>query len=91
MTTLWIPDTCQCQIIVDGSFAFVDFIQKCAIHNAAQDGTGFLNQVEAHNKTFTRRQSDPNNPTDEERQTHVDEKRAEQSRILGIGPPEKKP
>jgi len=91
MTVLWALDSCQCEIIIENDrFEVNDFVQKCAIHNTPQALIGFFNQVIAHNKTFLIRKAGPI-PTEDEIQTNSSEKRAEQARILNIGPPEPKP
>lgn len=41
MTTLWMPATCECELVVDTNFELIRFNSKCALHAEMTDAEAF--------------------------------------------------
>ena len=76
MTLRWSPNTCDCSVLVDGGFDFIDWEQKCFIHQSIPNDV-FFNQLKDHNKS--------NNKVGANKTEIKQNAQSEKMRIRGLG------
>ena len=86
MTTEWIADTCDCILEIElrgATWTLIDWKKKCELHKDEADAT-LIATVRTHNNSYNTGFSSP--PTDAELSQKSIDRRAEQTRIRGLGP-----
>jgi len=53
MEILWSSDSCDCKLIVDENFSYLDWREKCFIHKN-MNHNALVNSVQGHNQGFNR-------------------------------------